>query len=52
MKWQRYIAYLHEWADSHADESFSGMSPVCYDEWLDNEYDFEYDDSILEGEGE
>ena len=35
--WQRYIAYLHEWADSHADESYGGMSPVCYDEWLDNE---------------
>ena len=41
--WKRYIAYLHEWANSHADEMCGGMSPVCYDEWYDNERLFEDD---------
>ena len=35
--WQRYIAYLKEWAETHSNERFAGMSPACYDEWLDNE---------------
>lgn len=35
--WQRYIAYLKEWAETHSGEEFAGMSPACYDEWLDNE---------------
>lgn len=35
--WQGYITYLKEWADSHADETYMFMSPVCYEEWLDNE---------------
>lgn len=35
--WSRYIDYLHEWADSHAGSVHSGMSPVSFDEWMDNE---------------
>ena len=35
--WQRYVAYLKEWAEAHSGDEFAGMSPACYDEWLDNE---------------
>lgn len=35
--WYDYLDYLKNWADQHADHKFSGMSPVCYDEYLDNE---------------
>lgn len=35
--WDNYISYLHEWAAEHSNEAYAGMSPVCYDEWLDNE---------------
>lgn len=37
-KWSRYIDYLRKWADSHSGAGFAGMSPACYDEWLDTEY--------------
>ena len=36
--WQQYIQYLKDWAEDHSSELCDGMSPVCYDEWLDNEY--------------
>ena len=39
--WQRYIKYLHEWADWHKGEECSGQSPVCFDEWCDNEKVYE-----------
>lgn len=39
--WQRYISYLHEWADIHKDDKCGGQSPVCFDEWCDNEKYFE-----------
>lgn len=35
--WKSYINYLHNWANEHSDEEFSGMSPVCYDEFLFND---------------
>ena len=35
VKWQEYIEYLHEWALDHEDVVFSGMSPVCFDEFCD-----------------
>lgn len=41
--WSRYIEYLHEWADSHKKSHNSGMSPVSFDEWYDNEREFEDD---------
>ena len=35
--WERYLAYLTQWAAEHSDTKFAGMSPACYDEWLCNE---------------
>lgn len=35
--WSDYIMYLLKWSSEHADKEFAGMSPACYDEWLDNE---------------
>lgn len=40
--WDRYIKYLVAWANDHKDGVFAGMSPVCWDEWLDEiEQEFE-----------
>ena len=36
--WSKYIAYLKEWADSHAAPEFRSCSPACYEEWLDMEF--------------
>ena len=36
-KWARYINYLINWAHDHSGEDSKGMSPVCFDEWGDNE---------------
>lgn len=35
--WNNYIEYLKDWARQHEGQEFEGMSPVCYDEFLDNE---------------
>lgn len=35
--WNNYIQYLKDWARQHEEQKFEGMSPVCYDEFLDNE---------------
>lgn len=35
--WGRYIEYLRTWTDTHSDIAFCGCSPVCFDEWLNNE---------------
>lgn len=35
--WSDYIMYLLKWSSEHANKEFAGMSPACYDEWLDNE---------------
>lgn len=40
-EWEKYIAYLYDWADTHKGEEFQGCSPACYDEWVDNELDSE-----------
>lgn len=37
VRWARYTNYLIEWAFEHSGEEYEGMSPVCYDEWCDNE---------------
>lgn len=34
---QGYCQYLREWADTHNGVGFQGMTPVCYDEWLQEE---------------
>lgn len=36
-QWQQYIEYLEDWIAVHNSELCKGMSPACYDEWLDNE---------------
>lgn len=35
--WNNYIQYLKDWARQHEDIENEGMSPVCYEEFLDNE---------------
>lgn len=35
--WNNYIEYLIKWAEAHKGIEFEGMSPVCYDEFLENE---------------
>ena len=42
--WNGYIKYLQEWAKESADSKFYGMSPACFDEWLDNEHAEEEED--------
>lgn len=37
-KWTRYLLYLRDWTYIHMNREYEGMSPVCYQEWLDNEY--------------
>ena len=37
-KWKLYIEYIKNWAEEHSDGAYAGMSPICYDEWIDNEY--------------
>lgn len=45
LSWELYLNYLKEWADSHKGMKFFGMSPACYQEWLDNEIENVYGDS-------
>ena len=35
--WDKYIKYLREWAIAHADTVYMGQSPICFDEFCDNE---------------
>ena len=37
LAWKGYLDYLKEWADNHKQINNYGMSPACFDEWLDNE---------------
>ena len=39
--WERYIKYLHEWAEDHSDFASHGMSPVSFDEWCEIERGYE-----------
>lgn len=43
-EWQAYLNYLVEWAFHHQGEEFAGMAPVCYQEFLDNEYLLDWED--------
>lgn len=36
--WAGYCQYLKDWADSHSDAGFAGCCPVCYNEFLDAEW--------------
>ena len=35
---QLYQKYKLNWNKYHSGPEYKGMAPVCYDEWLDNEY--------------
>ena len=37
IKWNSYLFYLKSWIDGHRDVENLGMSPACYNEWLDND---------------
>jgi len=36
--WKKYLRYLHDWAKNHNKPRFFAMTPACFEEWLDNEY--------------
>lgn len=36
-QWEKYIEYLKKWVEEHSGKEYAGMSPVCFDEWEDNE---------------
>lgn len=36
--WGKYLKYLREWVESHNGSGCYGMTPACYEEWLDSEY--------------
>jgi len=38
VKWEKYLQYIKEWADSSKDVKHLGCAPACYDEWLHAEY--------------
>ena len=42
--WKKYIEYLRNWIKEHEAQENEGMSPACYDEWYDNEYQEEEDE--------
>ena len=35
--WNAYLLYLKDWIVGHLDSVHYGSSPVCFDEWFDNE---------------
>lgn len=43
MLWNAYLAYLKDWVNYHKGVDNFGMSPVCFDEWQDNEVASEED---------
>lgn len=38
MKILKYFLYRICWRWNHRGKAFKGMRPICYDEWLNNEY--------------
>lgn len=39
--WYGYLKYLKDWANSHKEIEYCGMSPACYNEWCDIEAELE-----------
>ena len=39
----KYALYIIQWYIEHVGKEYKGMYPVCFDEWLDNEYEVEED---------
>jgi len=46
-QWQSYLGYLVEWANTHQDSGNMGMNPICFNEYLDNEYQEDSDRGIF-----
>ena len=46
--WNEYLQYLRDWADSHGEPGFYGMTPACFDEWLDCEHCEDEADDVAE----
>ena len=43
--WKNYIHYLEQWIKDHEQDVFEGMSPISWDEFLDElEEQAEWDD--------
>lgn len=42
--WAGYCLYLKNWANDHSDVGFEGCCPVCYDEYLDSEWQLEQEE--------
>lgn len=36
--WRQYLQYLRDWSTSHSSPEFYGMTPPCFNEWIDNEH--------------
>lgn len=34
-KWKEYIAYVHQWADDHANDGYRDDGPDRYSEWVE-----------------
>lgn len=41
---ERYCEYLIDWALTHRDAAYEGMTPACFDEWSDCENEEEIED--------
>ena len=51
--WNGYLQYLRDWADSHEEPGACGTTPICFEEWCDNEYNEvteDYDEELREFE--
>lgn len=35
--YHKYLLYLLQWVFDHKSDVYAGMSPACFDEWIDNE---------------
>lgn len=41
--WNTYLQYLRDWADLHTEQGYYGATPACFDEWLDCEFQENYE---------
>ena len=40
--WEKYLEYLHNWANNHVDPASSDKTPMGFDEWY-NKWSYNYD---------
>ena len=43
--WGAYIAYLESWSEDNTDTGCYGLSPLGFDEWLEEKYEEDEDDA-------